>query len=336
MNILVTGGAGFVGSNIAERHLGRKDKVTIMDNLSRRGGEKNLAWLRSRYKVTLSKRAITSRAINTLVEDKDIIYHTAAQTAVTTSVKKPMRDFVVNALGTLNVLEAVRKSKADPILFFMSTNKVYGQIEVKMKETKKRWVIDDPKYRLGFDESMPLDFHSPYGCSKGCADQYVRDYSRIYGLRSVVFRCSCIAGPHQWGVEDQGWVAWFIIATTLGKKIYVYGDGKQVRDILNVKDLLNAFDLAVAKIRKTRGQVYNMGGGPKNTLSILELFDILEDITGKKVEYGVGDERPGDQKIYIAGIGKARKEFGWEPRTSPRETVKMLYDWVAENKSLMK
>jgi CDP-paratose 2-epimerase len=263
-----------------------------------------------------------------------VIVHLAGQVAVTTSVTNPRDDFEANALGTFNALEAARLSGRDPIFIYSSTNKVYGGMEdVEIVEEGTRWRYKD--LLQGASESQPLDFHSPYGNSKGSGDQYTRDYARIYGVRSVVFRQSCIYGPRQFGIEDQGWLAWMIIAAVTGKQITIYGDGKQVRDVLHVNDLLDAYDAAIEKIDRARGQVYNMGGGPGNVLAVwAEFGPILERLLGKKIEVNYADWRPGDQKVFYADTGKARRELGWEPKIDLEEGIEMLYDWVQANRDL--
>ena len=315
---LVTGGAGFIGSNYVNRLLQRGDRVTIYDNLSRGGARPNLEWLQQNFgdgsfDVIVGDIRDAS-AIAEAAREADVIVHLAGQVAVTTSVTDPRDDFESNALGTFNTLEAARLSGRNPIFVYASTNKVYGSMEdVKLQEDPTRWRYKD--LVNGCPETQPLDFHSPYGCSKGTGDQYVRDYSRIYGLRSVVFRQSCIYGPRQFGIEDQGWVAWFIIAAVTGKPITIYGDGKQVRDLLYVDDLLNAYDLAVEKNDIAAGCVYNVGGGPENVMSIwAEFGPILERLLGEPIEVARSDWRPGDQRVFYADISRAEQELGWKPK----------------------
>ena len=339
MNHLIIGGAGFIGSNlVAHLLLDPKNKIWVIDNLSRNGTEKNLKWLRSLGGDFHFGKVDIVNDFNMLckfVEDADRIYHLAAQVAVTSSVTDPRTDFNINALGTFNVLEAVRlHGKKDTRLIFSSTNKVYGGMDdVEVVEKKDRYVYK--RFPNGINEEMCLDFHSPYGCSKGCGDQYVRDYSRIYGLNTVVFRQSCIYGPRQFGVEDQGWVAWFIIAITLNKNLTIYGDGKQVRDILYVSDLVRAYQLALDNIKLTKGQVFNIGGGSKNQISIWENFrTILEKLFDKKINVSYSDWRPGDQKIYVSDYSKAKNFFNWEPEISPENGIEKLFRWVKENKIL--
>ena len=260
----------------------------------------------------------------------DVVYHFAGQVAVTTSVIDPRKDFEINALGSFNVLEAARLAKVPPIVFYSSTNKVYGGMsDISV-------VKSDSSYKYehlpnGIAETNNLDFHSPYGCSKGSADQYFRDYFRIFGLRTVVFRQSCIYGTRQFGIEDQGWVAWFTIAALLGKEITVYGDGMQVRDVLYVGDLINAYELALERIDITAGQIYNVGGGTHNSMSLLELLEILKRQLGTSVKYALGDWRPGDQKVYISNIEKAELDFYWQPKTLPDAGVEILVNWAREN-----
>ena len=267
-------------------------------------------------------------------KNADVIMHLAGQVAVTTSVVNPRDDFEANALGTFNVLEAARASSRNPIFIYASTNKVYGGMDdVELYEEPTRWRYKD--LVNGCPETQPLDFHSPYGCSKGTGDQYVRDYARMYDLPTVVFRQSCIYGPRQFGIEDQGWVAWFIIAAVMKRDITIYGDGKQVRDILHVDDLMNAYDLAVEKIDISKGQVYNMGGGPDNVMSVwAEFGPKLERYIGETIEVARGDWRPGDQKVFYADISKVEKELGWSPNINVERGVQMLFDWVKENKNL--
>lgn len=339
MKVLVTGGAGFIGVNAAHHFLKKGDEVIIFDNFSRKGSIENKKWIKEQQFKTLSivegDIRTDTKELTKLSADVDLILHLAGQVAVTTSVENPREDFEINALGTFNVLESVRLSGNNPVFIYSSTNKVYGGLEdVKIEETNTRYEFK--KMKNGVSEQQMVDFHSPYGCSKGAADQYVRDYSRIYGLKTIVFRQSCIYGPRQFGIEDQGWVAWFIIALTLGKKIHIYGNGKQVRDILYVADLVNAYELAFKNIHKTKGQIYNIGGGQSNTISVWDEFKpILEDLFQKKITATYAKQRPGDQPIYISDITKARNEFGWKPTTDVKEGIKMLYEWVAANKSLI-
>jgi CDP-paratose 2-epimerase len=316
----------------------RGEKVTIYDNLSRAGAQKNLDWLRSSFgkdsfNVTVGD-VRDAALITELARNADVIVHLAGQVAVTTSITDPRDDFESNAIGTFNTLEAARLSERNPIFIYSSTNKVYGGMEdVELVEEPTRWLYKD--LVNGCPETQPLDFHSPYGCSKGVGDQYVRDYSRIYGLRSVVFRQSCVYGTRQFGIEDQGWVAWFMIAAVTGRPITIYGDGKQVRDILNIEDLLNAYDAAIEKIDIASGKVYNIGGGPDNVMSIwAEFGPKLEQLLGDTIEVARADWRPGDQRVFYADIRKAERELGWKPRIGVEEGIRKLFEWVKENQEL--
>jgi CDP-paratose 2-epimerase len=337
-NYFVTGGAGFIGSNYVHRLLERGEKVTVYDNLSRAGAPRNLKWLQETHGEKSFNLVVgdvrDAGQLVTSAREADVIVHLAGQVAVTTSVVKPREDFEINALGTFNVLEAARLNDRDPIFLYSSTNKVYGGMDdVEVVESATRWGYKNLPF--GASESQPLDFHSPYGCSKGTGDQYVRDYSRIYGLRSVVLRQSCIYGPRQFGVEDQGWVAWFIIAAVTGRPMSIYGDGKQVRDVLHVYDLNDAYDLAIQKIDEIKGEVFNLGGGPENTMSIwTEFGPMLEKLLGRKLPVTWGDWRPGDQKVFIADIRKAEKVLGWKPKYNVEKGVKQLFDWVSANQNL--
>jgi len=335
---LVTGGAGFIGSNYVSRLLKRGENVTIYDNLSRAGAPKNLDWLKKDFGAksfkVIQADVRDAASIAEAARGADVIVHLAGQVAVTTSVTNPRDDFEANAFGTFNTLEAARLSERNPIFIFASTNKVYGGMDdVQVMEDATRWRYAD--LVNGCPESQPLDFHSPYGCSKGTGDQYVRDYARIYDLRSVVFRQSCIYGPRQFGVEDQGWLAWMTIAAVTGRKITIYGDGKQVRDVLHVDDLLNAYDAAIDKIEIAKSQVFNMGGGPRNVLAIwAEFGPMLEKLLGKKIEVARADWRPGDQRVFYADFSKAKKELGWSPKIDLEEGIERLFTWVKENKDL--
>lgn len=315
----------------------RGDEVIIVDNLSRRGSEANLSWLRERGSVTFINGDLRDYKVagGVLDSHRDIhaILHLAAQVAVTMSVAHPLEDFEINALGTLNLLEAIRETGSDPILIYASTNKVYGRMEdLATVERDGRHEYRD--LHGGIGEDRPLDFHSPYGCSKGAADQYVLDYARIYNLRTVSFRQSCIYGFRQFGVEDQGWAAWFTIAAVLGKPITIYGDGKQVRDVLFIDDLVDLYLVAVEKIDRCRGKAFNIGGGPKNTLSLLELISRLEDLSGRRLQYSFSDWRPGDQPVFICDLRRVKADLGWEPQVGTQEGVRRLYRWVLENRHL--
>jgi CDP-paratose 2-epimerase len=337
-NVLITGGAGFVGCNVAERFIQEGKKVTICDNLSRRGANKNLQWLCDKFGADMFRflqvdirdmAAMTSAVVN-----QDVIIHLAGQVAVTSSVVDPRNDFENNVWGTFNVLESARLGGQNPIILYSSTNKVYGGMEdTEVVLNGGRYEYRD--YPLGIPETYPLDFHSPYGCSKGGGDQYVRDYARIYGMRTVVFRQSCIYGPRQMGVEDQGWLAWFTIAAQKNKPISIYGDGKQVRDVLYVDDLIDAYEAAILKIDQVSGQIYNIGGGATNTLSVWsELGPMLEQMLAQKIPVTYADWRPGDQRIYVSDIRKSYQDLGWSPKTDVRIGVQNLVNWVKENQGL--
>ncbi len=337
MKALITGGAGFIGGNIAGRLMSRGDEVVIMDNLSRTGGRSNMEWLRSLGNLEFVQEDIRDQeqvdALFRAHSDIDVVYHMASQVAVTTSVENPREDFEINALGTFNILEGIRTGPADPVLVFASTNKVYGGMEdVKIEEKDGRYGYRD--FPEGIPEDRFMDFHSPYGCSKGAADQYIRDYSRIYGLKTLTFRQSCIYGYRQFGIEDQGWVAWFTIQAILDRPITIYGDGKQVRDMLFIDDLLDAYESAIDRIETTQGRIYNVGGGRRNTMCLHDLVELLESLSGREMRKTYQAWRPGDQPVFICDVDKARQDFGWAPRTSPREGVTKLYHWIRENKDL--
>jgi len=339
MNVLITGGAGFIGSNAAEYYLRQGARVTVFDNFTRAGSKKNLTWLQGLsgdlHVINGDIRHFSQiRGIAKEMKAADLVLHLAAQVAVTTSVINPKEDFEINVLGTIEVLEAMRKSASKAKLIYASTNKVYGHMEtVRIKELKTRYAYSDLPH--GIAEEFPLDFYSPYGCSKGSADQYIHDYSRIYDLDTVVFRQSCIYGPRQFGVEDQGWVAWFMIAVYMIKKITVYGDGKQVRDLLFIDDLVRAYDLAYRNKQKTKGNIYNIGGGYKNSLSIWSEFKpILERLFGRKIHARFAQARVGDQKIFISDNRKAQKDFGWQPQVSLTTGLGLIYEWIKHNGTL--
>lgn len=335
---LITGGAGFIGSNYADHLLRRGAQVTIFDNLSRHGADRNLAWLRETHGVDSFQLLVgdvrQSEALEEPARHADVIVHLAGQVAVTSSVIDPRSDFEINALGTFNVLEAARKAGHKPFIIYSSTNKVYGEtLDRKIVEQKTRYRYASLPY--GLPETQQLDFHSPYGCSKGAAEQYVRDYARIYDIPTVVMRQSCIYGPRQFGVEDQGWLAWFVIAAVFDRPITIYGDGRQVRDMLHVRDLIAAYDTTISRKKRIAGEVYNIGGGPKHTLSIwLECGPMLEKMLGRKIPVSWDKPRPGDQKVYISDIRKAKKELGWAPKIGVEQGARELVDWVRAHRSL--
>lgn len=333
---LVTGGAGFIGANYVWRLVQRGERVRVLDNLSRAGAQKNIVWL----KESLPKNSFEFIAADVrdqlrvleAVSGVDVVVHLAGQVAVTTSVQNPRDDFNINALGTLNVLEAARLMTPKPLVLFSSTNKVYGGLEsCEVVERATRY--ECPGLPHGVPETFPVDFHSPYGCSKGAADQYVHDYARIYQLPTVVLRQSCIYGPRQFGIEDQGWVAWFIICAVMNRPFTVYGDGKQVRDLLYVEDLLDLFDTVIERQAECAGRVYNVGGGVQSSISVWhELKPLLERLSGRPLQVGQADWRPGDQRIYVSDIRKAQQDLGWSPRVSVQEGVERLYKWVLEHR----
>jgi CDP-paratose 2-epimerase len=336
---LITGGAGFIGSNLAQRLLADGRRVLIYDDLSRPGVRENLRRLQERYPERLEIEVADIRdagAVSRAVERVGEIYHLAAQVAVTTSLDSPLQDFEINACGTLNVLEAARRSRPAPALIFTSTNKVYGALtDIALLKKGQRYVPAIPRVREnGIGETRSLDFHSPYGCSKGAADQYVLDYARSYGLPAVVFRMSCIYGPHQFGNEDQGWVAHFLIRARAGTPVTIFGDGCQVRDVLYVDDLVEAFLLARRNIARLAGQPFNIGGGTQSTLSLLELIALLNERYELQARTQFAPWRGGDQRYYVTDTSRFLAATGWRPRTLPREGVDRLNDWLRETMPL--
>lgn len=339
MKIFITGGAGFIGCNSADRFLAAGHEVVLFDNMSRIGSGRNIAWLNGRHPHNLTTIIGDVRDYEHLleaIEGADVVLHLASQVAVTTSVQNPREDFEINALGTFNVLEAVRHICPEAAVLYASTNKVYGGLEqVGVMEINGRYAYE--AYSQGIPETLPLDFHSPYGCSKGAGDQYMLDYARIYGLKTLVFRQSCIYGPRQFGVEDQGWVAHFVIAAVQGKPITIYGDGKQVRDLLHVDDLIRAYKLGIERINELKGQALNIGGGPQNTLSVwAEFGPLLKELAGRPIPVRFDAWRPGDQRIFVADIQKAQDELDWTPQINPRHGIHDLYKWVSQNPELFK
>ncbi|MDD5751846.1 MAG: GDP-mannose 4,6-dehydratase [Candidatus Peribacteraceae bacterium] len=332
--MLITGGAGFIGVNAARYFIARGWDVTIFDNFSRRGTEYNVEKLtddcHGRFAVVRGDTRSDVRLLQSLAERADVILHLAAQVAVTTSVTDPRTDFDCNALGTFNVLEAARLSTTRPAVLYASTNKVYGALEdLPVLELAQRYAFAGD--RTGVSEAQPLDFHSPYGCSKGAADQYVRDYARIYGLKTVVFRQSCIYGPHQMGVEDQGWVAWFLIAGLFGRPVQIYGNGKQVRDLLYVEDLVRCYEQAIDRIDQVAGKVFNLGGGAENTLSLLEFFALLEREHGITLSSSFASVRPGDQPIFVSDNSAALRDLQWKPSVGVHAGITQLLAWLRDH-----
>ena len=314
--VMITGGAGFLGVNAAHHLIKQGWHVTLLDNLSRPGTERNLKWLITRYpdRTTFIKEDVrNASALAEPVKNQDAIIHLAGQVAVTTSLVDPNTDFDVNARGTLNLLEAVRLHNHDAPFLFASTNKVYGHLD---------------KSNAACKETQPLDFHSPYGCSKGAADQYVRDYSRVFDMNTVVLRQSCIYGAHQYGSEDQGWVAHFVHSILQERPLTIYGDGTQVRDLLDARDLSVLYTTAIDKIGITRGEIYNVGGGPENQRNLLEVIDQIGELTGKKPQFSFAGWREGDQRFYVSDITKAGRDLGWQPKVDFDQGLRDLIGWA--------
>ena len=333
--ILITGGAGFVGCNAARFFGARNWDVTVLDNLSRQGTDKNLTWLRDGTTFDFEHVDVRDRpAIERVMAAGrfDAVIHLAAQVAVTTSVVDPSTDFAVNAIGTFNMLDAIRLHSPESVFIFASTNKVYGKIAGAASELRgKRYAYLDRPH--GISETEPLDFLSPYGCSKGAADQYTLDYARMYKIPATSFRQSCIYGPRQFGVEDQGWVAWFAIAATLGRDITIFGDGKQVRDVLHVDDLLLAYEAAIRAPDKIASEAFNVGGGPRQILSLIDLIEMLERKLDRKIPVKWDDWRPGDQQVYVSDIRKLDNVLGWKPELGVTVGIGQLIDWVGQNRA---
>jgi len=343
VKVLITGGAGFIGSHAAE-FFSRDNAVTLYDNLSRgqmlgvqdKNRRYNIDYLTAKGpKMDFYEGDLRDfQSLKIAARATDFVVHAAGQVAIKTSVKDPRTDFEINALGTFNVLEAARIN--DAAVVFCSTNKVYGENVnlIGVVNQGKRYVFSDPQYANGIPESFSTDNtgHSPYGSSKLAADTYVQDYARTYGLRTGVFRMSCIYGERQFGAEDQGWLAWFTISTVTRRRIVIYGDGKQVRDTLYVTDLIDAFDRFLRS--DIKHAVFNMGGGPENTLSLLELLDLLQVMTGVRPEVSFEEWRLADQRVYISDIRKAQEILHWKPKVRPQEGIKRVISWVRENRPL--
>jgi CDP-paratose 2-epimerase len=337
---LITGGAGFVATNVADRLLRLGYRVRLFDNLSRDGVEQNVAWLRQAHpgRFQLVVGDVRDRdALALAVEDAGMVFHFAAQVAVTTSLEDPLLDFEVNARGTLNLLEAVRALEIPPSLVFASTNKVYGDLsDVPLAVRGERYAPADPSLAsLGISEARPLDFHSPYGCSKGAAEQYVLDYARTFGVPATVFRMSCIYGPHQFGTEDQGWVAHFLLRALEGRPLTLYGDGRQVRDILFVEDLVDALLLAHARMPAVAGRAFNIGGGPARSVSLLELLALISDILGRCPAFELEPWRPADQRYYVSNTARFTDATGWRPSTPVRAGLERLASWLEESRAVV-
>lgn len=332
--VLVTGGAGFVGSNYASHLLDQGAEVVVLDDMSRgKGCENNLSILRShsnhRRLKAIRGNVTDSKLVQEAASECDAILHAAAQVSVPESVSKPRLDFDSNAIGTLNVLEAARESRKDPAVIYISSNKVYGVPAPSLQELESRY--DFVGLPEGVDESFPLKGEEPYGASKASGDLYLHAYSLQYGLRAIAFRCSCMYGPMQYGKEEQGWVAWFCIAAALGKPLNIYGDGKQVRDLLYIDDVKKAFDLATQNIDKVKGEAINLGGGKENVASLLETIAYLESLTSKKMRLTFKGWRPGDNKCYYTNAEKARRLLEWTPSVPWKEGVRKTFDWVQTN-----
>ncbi len=338
--LLITGGAGFIGVNAARHFLKKGWSVTLLDNFSRKGtdiNEKNLLKEFPNVRVVRADVCTDQDALNGAVAANDAVLHLAAQVAVTTSIADPRNDMVQNIVGTFNVLEAVRTSDNKPPIIYSSTNKVYGALEgYPVREALTRYEFVDDTYRAyGVPESQTLDFHSPYGCSKGAADQYVIDYGRIYGLKTLVFRQSCIYGLHQFGVEDQGWIAWFTIAAMRGKPLTIYGSGFQVRDGLFVDDLARLYELGFENIDVLPHRAYNVGGGPSNTISLLELLEHLKKEFGYNPDVSHADIRAGDQPIFVADIRALARDLKWKPEVGIKAGIGRMHEWIADNKDVI-
>ena len=339
MKLLITGGCGFLGSNLASDAIARGDELVVFDNLYRNGSRDNLLWLQSQGKLNFEHGDIRNQNdITRVIQDfkPDAIFHLAGQVAMTTSIANPRMDFEVNVMGSHNLLEAVRQYTPGAIVVYSSTNKVYGDLEqYTYDETETRYrCVEQPK---GFDERSQLDFHSPYGCSKGAADQYMLDYARIFGLKTVVFRHSSMYGGRQFATYDQGWVGWFCqkaVETSRGQlhePFTISGSGKQVRDVLHADDMKRLYTAAVNKIEMAKGHAFNIGGGIENSLSLLELFSMLEDQLNIKLNYIRLPVRESDQRVFVADIGKAKQLLNWQPDVSAEKGVSRMVDWVSAN-----
>lgn len=339
MTWLITGGCGFIGSNLANTLMEQGEQVILLDNLSRVGSQDNLQWLRSRHGLDwafVQEDVRDSDALEKTIKQYKpaVIAHLAGQVAMTTSLQNPRLDFEINGMGTLNVLESVRLHSLDTIVLYSSTNKVYGSLEeLNYRETDLRYeLVDHPN---GLDESLQLDGHSPYGCSKLTGDQYVRDYSRMFGLRTIVFRHSSMYGGRQFATYDQGWIGWFCqkaleMTNPKNPPFMISGSGKQVRDVLHARDLVQVYLQAVTHIDKSSGQIYNIGGGMKNSLSLLELFKMLEENTGFSMRFEKLAWRHGDQKVFVANTEKAESDFNWIPTISKQDGIREMMDWSRE------
>jgi len=338
MKLFITGGCGFLGSNLAAGALHRGDTLTLFDNLSRTGSSENLAWLGSQGEFEFIHGDVrhpdeVQNAVRACAPDA--VFHVAGQVAMTSSLQDPRRDFEINAQGTLNILEAVRHHAPDCAVLYSSTNKVYGDLEsIDYQEVGKRYVADD--YPDGFDESLPLEFRSPYGCSKGCADQYILDYARMYGLRTLVFRHSSMYGGRQFATADQGWIGWFCMQALRTQennrhRFTIAGTGLQVRDLLHADDMVNLYFMAAEHIDALCGEAFNIGGGMQNSLSLLELFDLLDDMLQLHLNFDRLPARQSDQKIFVADLARIRNSLGWKPEVQARKGVARMLEWLQGN-----
>jgi len=337
MKILINGGCGFLGSNLASYGIDNGYDVTVFDNLSRTGTMENLSWLKAKGRFEFIPGDVRNKEdVENVIRNGsyDAIFHLAGQVAMTTSVADPYMDFQINAMGTLHALEAVRKYSPGTHVFFSSTNKVYGSLEqYTYVEKPTRYVCNE--FPNGFDESVPLDFSSPYGCSKGAADQYIRDYARTFGLNTTVFRHSSMYGSRQFATYDQGWVGWFCkkaldLSNGINEKFTISGNGKQVRDILHAEDMISLYYTALEKRDVVSGKIYNIGGTMEQSLSLLELFDILNRELGVDMKYEKLPPRLGDQKVFVADVGKISNDIGWKPKVSATEGISSMLRWVDE------
>ena len=339
MNILITGGCGFLGSNLASYGINKKYNITIFDNLSRHGSYSNLLWLKEIGNFNFIHGDIRNKNdIENIIKENnfDAIFHLAGQVARTTSIENPYKDFEINSLGTLNILDSVRKYSQNTHIFYSSTNKVYGDLEqFNYEETDTRYICKE--YNNGFPENINLEFHSPYGCSKGAADQYIIDFHRIFNINTTVFRHSSMYGSRQFATYDQGWIGWFC-QKAIEKKynknsiFTISGNGKQVRDILHAKDMIELYYLALENTDKVSGKYYNIGGGMEQSLSLLELFNMLNDILNIKLEYDCLPFRISDQKIFVADISKINKDINWFPKVKAREGIEEMIYWIENGK----
>jgi CDP-paratose 2-epimerase len=331
--VLITGGCGFIGSNLADALASAGTPVLAFDSLARDGSRENAQWLKSRHgNLVEIKRADIrdAEAVRRSVEGACAVLHLAGQVAVTTSLDDPIDDFEINARGTLNILEAIRLGNPRAPVLFASTNKVYGHVlgQTEVRREAERYVPLDPAYGRGVSEAAPLDFHSPYGCSKGAADQYVRDYARVFGLRAAVIRMSCIYGPRQFGTEDQGWIAHFFLQALRGEPITIYGDGYQVRDALHVGDAVAGWLSVLDQIDRVSGKVFNLGGGPANSISLRELLAVMNEMDRQPAEIRYRGWRPGDQPWYISDTRALRQTVSWQPSIPLRQGLQSLDQWL--------